>query len=120
MTMILSFRNVLVGLFLVLAMAIAAPTASAADPVIEAAKAAGVVGERADGYLGLVSGDAEAAVKRRVNEINAKRRALFERLARETSTTVQEVGIITGEKQYAQTASGHFFMGADGRWTRKP
>ncbi len=120
MNMILSFRSVLVGLFLAFALAVSAPSASAGDPVIDAAKAAGIVGERADGYLGLVKGDAEPTVKRRVNEINGKRRALYERLARETGTTVEEVGIITAEKQFAQTVSGHFFMGADGRWVAKP
>jgi len=120
MNMILSFRTLLVGLFLAVAMVVSAPMASAGDPVIDAAKAAGIVGERADGYLGLVTGDAEPNVRRRVNEINGKRRALYERLARETGTTVEQVGIITGEKQYAQTVSGQFFMGADGHWVAKP
>lgn len=120
MNILFSFRTVIVGFFLALALAIAAPTASAGDPVIDAAKAAGIVGERADGYLGLVTGEAEASVRRKVNEINAKRRALYERLAEQTGTTVAEVGIITGEKQFAQTVSGHYLMGADGRWTPKP
>ena len=120
MTMNFSLRALFVGLFLAFAMAVSAPVASAGDPVIDAAKAAGTVGERADGYLGLVTGDAAPDVRRRVNEINAKRRALYEQLARETGTTVQEVGIITGEKQYAQTVSGHYYMGADGRWVAKP
>jgi uncharacterized protein YdbL (DUF1318 family) len=120
MNMIFSFRTLLLGLFLAVAMTVSAPTASAGDPVIDAAKAEGIVGERADGYLGLVTGDAAPNVQRRVNEINAKRRALYERLARETGTTIEEVGYITGEKQFAQTVSGHFFMGSDGRWVAKP
>src|SRR5260221_10851487 len=38
---------------------------------VDAAKAAGTVGEQADGYLGFVNGSADAAVTAAVNEINA-------------------------------------------------
>ncbi len=120
MTNFLSLRSLIVSFFLALAVVLAAPAASAGDPVIDAAKAAGIVGERADGYLGLVTGDAEPQVRRKVNEINAKRRALYERLAAETGTTVEQVGIITGEKQFNQTVSGQFVMDAGGNWTAKP
>ncbi|MEO9969952.1 MAG: YdbL family protein [Hyphomonadaceae bacterium] len=120
MNILSSFRAILVGFFLALALSVSAPVASAGDPVIDAAKAAGIVGERADGYLGLVTGDAEANVRRKVTEINAKRRVVYERLAEQSGTTVETVGVLTGEKQFAQTVSGHFLMGADGRWTRKP
>jgi uncharacterized protein YdbL (DUF1318 family) len=49
-------------------------TAHAADPVIEQAKAQGIVGELYTGYLGFVEpGKASADLKRRVDELNAAR-----------------------------------------------
>lgn len=96
-----------------------APTALAADAVIDAAKVSGEVGERPDGYLGLVESSVTPAVRRRVDEINARRRALYERLARERGATVEQVGFLTGEKQIASTPSGQFYMTTSGQWVRK-
>lgn len=119
MKLYMPFRAVFVGLLLVGAMLFYTPQASATDPQVKAAITQGVVGERADGYLGLVTGTAEPAVQRKVNEINVKRRALYERLARETGTTLEEVGYVTGEKQIAKTPSGAFYMNSSGDWVRK-
>lgn len=119
MTILSPIRAVLIGFVLALAVSITAPTASAADPAIEAAISQGVVGERVDGFLGLVNGSADANIKRKVNEINAKRRAVYERLARETGTTVKEVGIVTGEKQIARTPAGSYYMNDGGQWVKK-
>jgi len=112
-------RTLLVGFLLALSVSLAAPSASAADPQIDAAIAQGVVGERADGYLGLVKGTADPAVQRKVNEINVKRRALYEQLSRQTGTTVEQVGAVTGEKQIANTPAGAYYMNANGRWVKK-
>ena len=112
-------RILLVGLFLAISASLAAPIASAADPEIEAATSAGIVGVRVDGYLGLVKGSADPAIQRKVNEINVKRRALYERLARETGTTVEAVGIVTGEKQIAKARAGTYYMDANGQWVQK-
>lgn len=113
------FRIVIIGFFLVFGLSLSAPTAHAADAVIDAAKVAGEVGERPDGYLGLVDGSVEPAVRRRVDEVNARRRALYQRLASEKGVTVEQVGFLTGEKQIAGTPSGQFYMTASGSWVRK-
>lgn len=112
-------RAVLIGLLLAVSVSLAAPSASAADPLIDAAISQGVVGERADGYLGLVAGNADPAIQRKVNEVNAKRRALYEQLSRKTGTTVAEVGAVTGEKQIASTPRGTYYMNASGQWVKK-
>lgn len=119
MNMFLSIRTVFTGLFLAFIVCVTAPVAAAGDPQIDAAISQGIVGERMDGYLGLVTGSADAAIQRKVSEVNAKRRALYERLARETGTTVEQVGIVTGEKQVANTASGAYYMNGSGQWVRK-
>lgn len=119
MTIFKMIRLALLATILAFGAASFTPEAHAADPVIERAIASGIVGERADGYLGLVKGSANADVQRKVNEVNVKRRALYERLSRETGTTVEQVGIITGEKQIAKAAPGSYYMNRSGSWVKK-
>ncbi|MEM8617285.1 MAG: YdbL family protein [Pseudomonadota bacterium] len=108
-----------IALLIGTALIFSAGQAAAGDPQIDAAKASGIVGERVDGYLGLVTGDAEDALKRKVSEINNKRRALYARLARDTDTTLAEVARVAGEKQLRDADRGDFIMDDRGRWTRK-
>ena len=119
MTILNLMRFALVATFLAFASAQLSPAAHAADPVIERAVADGIVGERADGYLGLVKGSASADVQRKVNEVNVKRRAVYEQLSRKTGTTVEQVGIVTGEKQIAKAAAGTYYMSGTGQWVKK-
>ena len=93
--------------------------ASAADPQIESAKDEGVVGERIDGYLGIVSGGADPALTRRVQDINNKRRAAYDELAKQTNTTPEQVARVTGEKLIAQAPAGEHIMDASGSWKQK-
>lgn len=93
--------------------------AAAGDPQIEEAQRQGVVGERIDGYLGVVSGNVDPALMRKLNEINNKRRALYDATAQRTGTTTAQVARVTGEKQIAAAAAGEYIMGADGRWVQK-
>ncbi len=101
------------------AAALLSPTASAGDPQIDQAQSQGIIGERVDGYLGVVSGPVDPALSRKVSEVNNKRRALYDKLARETGTTTEQVARITGEKQIAKAKSGEFVMLDDGVWTTK-
>ncbi len=119
MTSFKFFRLAIIAALLAFGVVGFSPQAHAADPVIERAIAEGVVGERADGFLGLVKGSASAEVQRKVNEVNVKRRALYERLSRESGTTVEQVAGVTGEKQIAKTAAGSYYMNNEGRWVRK-
>jgi uncharacterized protein YdbL (DUF1318 family) len=78
-----------------------------------------LVGERIDGYLGLVDSGAPADVKRLVEEINAQRRARYAEIAERQGVPVQAVAQITGEKLIQRASSGEYVMGADGQWRRK-
>lgn len=93
--------------------------ASAADPQIEAAKQQGVIGERIDGYLGVVEGGADASLMRRVQDINNKRRAAYDDLAKQTNTTTEQVARVTGEKLIAQASEGEYIMDDSGSWKQK-
>jgi uncharacterized protein len=96
----------------------AAPAAFAGDPVIDAAIAAGQVGETIDGLLGVV-GDADPSVVRKVNEINNRRAAKYAEVAAETGTTPAQVGRLTGEKQIEKLEAGEYYMDASGVWKKK-
>lgn len=99
--------------------ALSAP-AAAQGAEINAAKAAGVVGERIDGYLGIVEdGGVDASLRRRVNEINARRRAAYDEIADEAGVSVAQVARLTGEKQVERVAAGQYYMDESGRWVRK-
>ena len=120
----LYFRVALAALTLFGSVAVALTTAarpaSAQGAEIEAAKSAGVVGERIDGYLGIVNdGPVDASLMRRVNEINARRRAVYDELAGETNVTTAQVARVTGEKQIERTPSGQYYLDETGNWVRK-
>lgn len=93
--------------------------AHAGDPVIETAKSAGQVGEKIDGYLAVV-GSADGAVQRKVDEINAKRREYYAKLASEKGQPLSVIARLTGEKLIAGEASGNFVFDDSGQWIRKP
>ena len=98
-----------------LALAIASAQAGA----LEDAKAAGLVGERIDGYLGVVDSGAPASVKSLVDQINAERQAKYAEIAAKQGAPVEAVAQIAGKKLIERASSGEYVMGADGSWRQK-
>ena len=90
---------------------------SAFSADINTAKSQGLIGERADGYLGVVEQSAAADVKTLVREINAKRRAEYERIAKANSISRQEVESLGGKKTIAKTRAGGWIYQT--RWVKK-
>ncbi|MEO8300369.1 MAG: DUF1318 domain-containing protein [Rhizomicrobium sp.] len=86
---------------------------------VVAAKAAGTVGEQADGYLGFVSGSADAVVTAAVNEINAGRRGVYSQTAAKSGVTPDAAGQATGAQLIANVPGGQFFKPIGGAWTKK-
>jgi uncharacterized protein YdbL (DUF1318 family) len=112
-------RTFMAAIITAFALFLFTPAASASDPQIETARAEGVIGERIDGYLGIVS-SADAEIVRKVQDINNRRRALYEQTSRETGATVQQVARIAGEKQLAdRVRPGEFYMDESGVWQRR-
>ena len=93
--------------------------ALAGDPVIDAAKSQGLIGEKIDGYLGLV-GDVDPAIQRKVEEINAKRRTVYSDLAQKEGQPLSVVARLTGEKLIADQPSGSYVFDDSGSWIIKP
>lgn len=88
------------------------------SPAIMAARQAGIVGERYDGYLGFSANPGEQ-VSRAVAAVNIKRRSLYTGLATRRSATVQEVGIAAGCELLAEVRVGESYMLSDGVWRRR-
>lgn len=97
---------------MVLGAAITAPPAIA-GPVNDA-KAAGLVGERPDGYLGVVKPGAEGLV----NQANARRRAEYQAIAKKRGTGLAAVESVAGGKRMAASPPGTFVF-SGGKWVRK-
>ena len=102
---------------LVLAFFAAVP-AAAQTPAVDTARAAGFIGERYDGYVG-VAGPVSAAVRSQVARINIQRRSLYSRLAASKGVSPQEVGITAGCQLLTRVGVGEAYMGADGTWRRR-
>jgi uncharacterized protein len=95
-------------------------TAYAADPVVEQAKAQGIVGEMATGYLGIVDpSKASADLKRRVDEINAGRLQAYSEIASKNGQTVATVGVLMAEKQFARAQAGEVLKPEGEGWIKK-
>lgn len=98
--------------------AIAAPTAAQSSPMIVAAKAAGEVGERFDGYLGYAS-PPSGALRAQVESVNIRRRALYSDLAAKRGASRVEVGITAGCETLATVGVGQAYMLGDNVWRRR-
>ena len=92
--------------------------ASAQTPMVDAARLAGRVGERFDGYIGYVT-PPTTALRSQVDAINIRRRALYSNLAASRGVTPQDVGITAGCQLLARIAAGQAYLLNDGRWRRR-
>jgi len=91
----------------------------AADKVtVDAAKAAGKVGEQADGYLGIVAG-ADGTITAAVNTINAGRREVYSQTAAKSGVTPDAAGQATGAQLIAKVPGGQYIKPLGGAWTKK-
>jgi uncharacterized protein len=87
-------------------------------PELSAARRAGQVGERFDGYLGYAA-TPPATVQRQVAAINIRRRSLYVDFARRHRVTLQEAGIATGCELLRMVGVGEVYMLQDGVWRRR-
>lgn len=101
-----------------LAVCLAVPAAAQMSPAIRAAKAAGQIGERYDGFLGYAS-YLPAAVRREVDAINIRRRSHYSRLAASRGVSPQEVGITAGCVTLRSVEAGEAYLLADNAWRRR-
>ena len=101
-----------------LAIGAVAPALAQSSPAIRAAKAAGQVGERYDGFLG-ASSTLSAAVRREVEAVNIRRRAHYSNLAAARGVSPQDVGITAGCVTLRSVQVGEAYLLADNVWRRR-
>ena len=84
---------------------------------LEEAKTKGLVGEKPNGYLGVVNPGSREA-QSLADEVNEKRRKAYQDIAARNKTQLEAVEALAGEKAIQNTKSGHFVEGSGG-WTKK-
>lgn len=85
------------------------------DPAYENARSAGQVGEKMDGYLGII-GQPTEALQRMVNDINIKRRQIYADRAKAANATLEEYALTAGCIAIAKTVPGEKYQAPDGTW----
>src|SRR5688500_1065104 len=81
-------------------------------------RASGVVGEQADGYLGLV-GSASADVRAQMDSVNIQRRSYYTELAAQRGATIEEVAAATACQLFStRVGPGQYYRLPDGVWRR--
>ncbi len=81
----------------------AGTAAAQREPGYAEARAAGQVGEKMDGYIGIV-GPATGELQRVVNDINIKRRAVYAQRAQAARSTLEEFAFTAGCLSIARTS----------------
>ena len=94
---------------------VASPAAAQRDPAYEAARAQGTIGEKMDGYLAVI-GSGDAALRRLVDDLNIKRRAVYADKAKAASATLEEYAFTSGCIAISRTAPGEKYQAPDGSW----
>ena len=85
---------------------------------LHAAKEQGLVGEANTGYLAAVGAPSEE-VTALIAEVNEKRKAEFERTAKKTGATLQQVQFRFYELAVQRTKPGHYYQDSGGNWKQK-
>ena len=102
------------------ALALAAP-ALAQDGALNQARASGLIGEQADGYLGFVPGaQISADLRGRVEQNNMQRRQLYTRRANERNVSVNEMAAaVACEVFERRIAMGERYRNEAGQWRQR-
>jgi uncharacterized protein YdbL (DUF1318 family) len=105
----------LLGSLALAGVALSTPALAQRDPAYQAARASGQLGEKMDGYLGVV-GSQPAAIESLANDINIRRRENYAQKAQEQGVTLQEYAITQGCILIARTQAGEKYQAPDGSW----
>ncbi len=96
----------------------AMPRLALAQDALASAKAAGQLGERPDGMVGVVPG-APASAQALAQQVNAQRLARYQEIAKGNGTALDKVQAVAGQQLIERTPAGQYVMTAAGQWQRK-
>jgi len=106
--------KVVLLIFLVVTVALPAAAQSARD-----LKNSGAVGERLDGYLGIVDGSAGGNIRAAIEAINAQRRQAYEGASRDSGRARSEVEAVAGARLRDKARAGDWVQNAAGQWIQR-
>lgn len=111
-------RSLLLLLLALVSLPVSGPAIGQDPATIISARRAGLIGERYDGYLGLVTANPPAELRRQVGAINIRRRALYSDLAAKRGVSPEEVGITTACSLLRRLSVGEYYLLGEGGWRR--
>ncbi len=86
---------------------------------MDQAKAAGMIGEQVNGYLGYVTASPSSSLQAVVEEINAKRREAYVQGAQNAGVERKVFEIRMGQRLQERTPKGQYIQLQNGRWQKK-
>ena len=105
-------------LLALLCLSLAVPATGQDPSTILSARRSGLIGERFDGYVGFVTPNPSAELRRQVNALNIRRRSLYSSLAYRRGVSPEEVGITTGCSLLRRLGVGEYYLLGQGGWRR--
>jgi len=112
-------NNRIINVFLALLISLMAVSVAVAASPLSRPKADGLIGEQANGYIGLVTQNVPADVRKLVNEANANRKAGYQKIAAREGTRLAEVEKVGGKTAIDKTLRGNYIRDASGSWRKK-
>jgi len=112
-------NNRIINVFLALLISLMAVSVAVAASPLSKPKADGLIGEQANGYIGLVTQNVPADVRKLVNEANANRKAGYQKIAAREGTRLAEVEKVGGKTAIDKTLRGNYIRDASGSWRKK-
>ena len=94
---------------------LATPALAQRDAAYSTARSAGAIGEKMDGYLGIVGAETPE-LRRIVNDINIKRRAVYSEKAQAANATLEEYALTAGCQLILKTVPGEKYQAPGGAW----
>jgi uncharacterized protein YdbL (DUF1318 family) len=86
---------------------------------LDEAKTQGLLGETPSGYLASVHASPNNNTLRLMNEINAKRKAAYNKSAKKAGVTLNVMEIRIGQRLYDRAPQGSYLQKPNGQWLKK-
>ena len=111
-------NNWISKVFLAFIISMMAVSVAVASPLTQP-KADGLIGEQANGYIGLVRQDVPADIRKLVNDVNSKRKAGYQKIAAKQGASLKDVERVGGNTAIEKTLRGNYIRDASGAWRKK-
>ena len=112
----MNLRNAKLLIFAAVMFLLTVPGAFALN--LSQAKGSGQLGETPSGYLEVVTPPGSAEVQALMREINAKRRAKYQKIAKKNGTSLAAVEQLAGKKAMDKTSAGQYIKVPGKGWVK--